>query len=74
MIRLGGRFCVIFSLSVVYPCNSIKMCLTETCRKIVTGKHLPDIFSTQNGLIQDALLPLLSIFAVEYAIRKVQEH
>jgi hypothetical protein len=35
---------------------------------------LSDAFLIQNGLKQgDALLPLLFNFAVEYAIRKVQE-
>jgi len=35
---------------------------------------LSDAFPIQNGLKQgDALLPLLFNFAVEYAIRKVQE-
>jgi hypothetical protein len=38
------------------------------------GKHLSDSFHIQNGLKQrDALSPLLFIFAIEYAIRKVRE-
>jgi hypothetical protein len=53
----------------------IKMCLNETYSKAHTGKHLSDTFPIQNGLKQgDALLQLLFIFALTFAVRKVQEN
>jgi hypothetical protein len=54
------------------------MCLNETYSKVCIGKNLLDVFPVQNCLKQeDALPPMLSNFALEYAIRKdlnIMEH
>jgi hypothetical protein len=51
------------------------MCLNETCSTAHVGKNLSDKFLIQNGLKQgDTLSPLLLSFALEYAIRSVQDN
>jgi len=51
----------------------IRMCLTETYSSVWVGKNLSDRFCIRNGLKQgDNLLPFLSNFGIEYAIRSVQ--
>ena len=55
------------------PVRIIKMCSTETYSRVRVGKNLSDWFPIRNGLKQgDALSPLLFIFALGYAIRRVQ--
>jgi len=49
-----------------------EMFLNESSSKVRSGRYLPDTLLVQNGLKRcDALLPLLSSFALEDAIEEV---
>jgi hypothetical protein len=73
--QLGTGFFVLKFVIPRKPVGLIQMCLNETYSTVLIGKYQSEKFPIQNGLKQgDALTPLLFIFAVEFAIRRVQEN
>ena len=75
MIRLGGRYCILFSLSW-YSYDTRKVNKNAAKRNVLQSpvRHiLNDIFPIKNGLKQgDSLLSLPFNFALDYAIRRLQ--
>ena len=68
MIQLGKvlyNILIEFDIPMI-PVRLIKMCLTETYRRVRVSKNLSDMFPIRNGLKQgDILSPLLFNFVLE---------
>ena len=65
---------ILIKFGVPKKLRLIKTSLDGTQNKVRIGSYLCSSFPIENGLKQrDVLSPLLFIFALEYAIRKVQE-
>jgi hypothetical protein len=66
---------VLYNILIEFGAPLKLMCLNNTYSKVHIDKHLSDSFPIQNGLKQEyALSPLLFIFALTFAVRKVQEY
>ena len=60
------------NLTIVIMTTPLNFVCAFTYSRVWIGKHLSDMFPIKKGLQQDALLPLLFNFPLEYAIRRVQ--
>jgi len=72
MIQLGGRSCIIFTLSLVYReiGKANKNVSDGNLQQSRVGKHLCDVFHVMNDLKQgDSLSPLFSTLLLSTPLR-----
>ena len=73
-IKRESLYDILIKYDVPKKIRLIKTCLNDTLSKVRIGNYLSSSFPIETGLKQgDALLPLLFNFALEYAIKKIQE-